>query len=143
MYESTWAELRTASRLVNDWCHGFEPDELVRPADVHQVHATLARMAKLVEGAQTRLARRVEQTGVWRRHGAASAVAYLAGEQGVTTAVARQQLSTSRALPGLAATDQAVRRGELSAQQAAVVADAAQAAAAAQERARRGRDTRG
>ncbi|MGI8575755.1 MAG: hypothetical protein ACR2MA_10555, partial [Egibacteraceae bacterium] len=118
MYETTWTELQTASRAVDAWCHAFEPDELVRPADVHQVHATLARMAKLVEGAQLRLARRVEQTGVWRRHGAASAVAYLAREQGVTTAVSRQQLATSRALPGLAATDQALRRGELSVQQA-------------------------
>ncbi len=89
-----------------------------------------------MEGAQLRLARRVEQTGAWRRHGAASAVAYLAGEQGVTTAAARQQLATSRALPKLDATDQALRRGELSAQQAAAVAAAAQAAAEAEQRAR-------
>ncbi|MGI8575616.1 MAG: hypothetical protein ACR2MA_09820 [Egibacteraceae bacterium] len=75
------AELRQVAGSVRAWCHGFEPDELVRPDDVHLIHAELARLGKLVEGAQLRLARRVEQNGVWRRHGAGSAVAYLAGSR--------------------------------------------------------------
>jgi hypothetical protein len=83
------------------------------------------RGAKLFVGAQTRMARRVEDSGAYKRSGARSTAEYLALRSGTSNQAAAEMLATSRALPGLPATEAAVRGGQLSSIQAHYIASAA------------------
>jgi hypothetical protein len=71
------------------------------------------------------LARRVDDSRAWEREGHRSAVDYLAQKSGMSKAVSRGVLSTSKKITKLASTSGALRRGELSASQAESIADAA------------------
>ncbi len=70
-------------------------------------------------------AARVARTDVWRRRGDRSAAHELARRTGTSVGQAAQALETGRRLSALPETAAAARRGELSAQQASAIADAA------------------
>ena len=71
------------------------------------------------------LARRVEETKVWRESGHRSAAHWVAEARGETIGAASRALDTARALDGLPETDAAFRAGRLSPTQAAEITSAA------------------
>jgi hypothetical protein len=86
-----------------------------------------ARAERLCTAIKSRLARRVEETGVWRESGHRSAAHWVAEATGETVGAACRTLDTARALDGLPETEAAFRSGRLSEVQAAEVAGAAAA----------------
>jgi hypothetical protein len=86
-----------------------------------------ARAERLCAAIKSRLARRVEETRVWRESGHRSAAHWVAEATGQTVGTASRTLETARALDSLPATDEAFRAGLLSEVQAAEVAGAAAA----------------
>jgi hypothetical protein len=80
------------------------------------------------------LARRVGESGAWRRGGDRSCEEFLAPTAGTTTAAAKDTLVASKRLRDLPATEQAVRAGVLSSGQAAAVADGVTVNPAAEQR---------
>jgi hypothetical protein len=88
----------------------------------------------LCAAGKTLLARRVAQTHRPDTAGAKTAAEHLARRAGTSTGVATDALDTSARLPRQPAVEQALRRGELSAAQAAVVSAAAAADPAAEAR---------
>jgi Domain of unknown function (DUF222)/HNH endonuclease len=73
------------------------------------------------------LARRIDETKMWREGGYRSAAHWVAAATGETVGAATRTLETARALEHLRDTDAAFRSGQLSETQAAEVADAATA----------------
>ena len=86
-----------------------------------------ARAERLCTAIKSRLARRVEETRVWRESGQRSATHWVAEAIGETVGAASRTLETARALDSLPETDAAFRAGRLSEVQAAEVAGAAAA----------------
>jgi len=84
-----------------------------------------ARAERLCTAIKARLARRIEETKVWRDSGHRSAAHWVAEETGETVGAASRVLETARALEQLPETDAAFRAGELSGTQAAEIAGAA------------------
>jgi len=114
-------------RLVGD----LDPDSVPLPC-VDALSAAYAEVERLAAAGVTLLARRVAESGQWRREGFASAEEQLAARSGETVAGSRQRLAASRVLPSLPATASALRAGELSVAQTGVVADAANSDASAE-----------
>jgi hypothetical protein len=85
-------------------------------------------------GSLTCLARRVEDSGAWRRGGDRSCEEFLARTAGTTTGTAKATLTASKQLRDLPRTEDALRAGRLSAEQASAVADAAVVNPRAEER---------
>jgi hypothetical protein len=81
---------------------------------------------------KARLARRVDETRVWRNGGHRSAAHFVAATTGTTVGAASRTLETARALDELPATEEAFRAGRLSETQAAEIASAAGADPAAE-----------
>ena len=86
---------------------------------------TFARGERLCAAAKSLLARRVEETKVWREGGHRSAAHWVASATGETVGTAARTLETARALEQLPETDAAFRSGALSETQAAEIASAA------------------
>jgi hypothetical protein len=84
-----------------------------------------ARAERLCTAIKSRLARRVEETRVWRETGHRSAAHWVAEATGETMGAASRTLDTARALDVLPETEAAFRSGQLSEVQAAEVAGAA------------------
>ena len=87
----------------------------------------VSRAERLCAAIKSRLARRVEETKVWRESGHRSAAHWVAEATGATVGAATRTLETARALEQLPDTDEAFRSGCLSEVQAAEVAGAASA----------------
>lgn len=111
----------------------LDPDLVPLPEAARWWEA-LDRIERLAAGAKTLLARRVEESGAWERSGCRSAAEHLARVSGTGVGRARDQLAASNALPGLPATDSALRTGALSAAQVGEVASAAAVNPAAEGR---------
>jgi hypothetical protein len=88
---------------------------------------TFARGERVCAAAKALLARRVEETKVWRESGHRSAAHWVAAATGETVGAAAQVLDTARALDHLPETDAAFRGGQLSGTQAAEITSAASA----------------
>ena len=73
-----------------------------------------ARAERLCTAIKSRLARRVEETKVWRESGHRSAAHWVAEATGETVGAASRTLDTARALDALPETDAAFRAGLLS-----------------------------
>jgi hypothetical protein len=86
--------------------------------------AAIKNMAATIEGLA---AARVAETNLWKRDGDRSAAHQLARTTGTSVGAAKEALESARRLQELPATAAAARRGELSAQQVAVITDAAAA----------------
>jgi hypothetical protein len=92
----------------------------------------LDRIERQAATAKTLLARRVDESRKWAQLGYKSAAEYLAAKTGSSVGAARDTLATSVKVTALPVVEQAMRDGELSEQQAVLVADAAAAAPAKQ-----------
>ena len=86
-----------------------------------------ARAERLCTAIKARLARRVEETKVWRDSGHRSAAHWVAEATGATVGAAARTLETARVLEQLPETDAAFRAGQLSDVQAAEITSAAAA----------------
>jgi hypothetical protein len=86
-----------------------------------------ARAERLCAAIKARLARRIEETKVWRDSGYRSAAHWVAEATGATVGAAARTLETARALEHLPETDAAFRAGQLSDVQAAEITSAAAA----------------
>ena len=84
-----------------------------------------ARAERLCAAIKSRLARRVEETKVWRQGGHRSAAHWVAEATGATVGAAARTLETARALEALPETDAAFRAGQLSDVQAAEITSTA------------------
>jgi hypothetical protein len=84
-----------------------------------------ARAERLCTAIKSRLARRVEETKVWREGGHRSAAHWVADATGATVGAAARTLETARALDHLPETDAAFRSGQLSDVQAAEITSTA------------------
>jgi len=84
-----------------------------------------ARGERLCTAIKARLARRVEETKVWRESGHRSAAHWVAEVAGETVGAAARTLETARALEQLPDTDAAFRAGKLSDVQAAEITSTA------------------
>ena len=91
---------------------------------IENIAATLQALAAL----------RASASGSWRREGARSPAHDLARKIGTSVSRAKEALDTAERLTSLPALDAAARRGEVSAAQAAPIADAASADPSAEER---------
>jgi Domain of unknown function (DUF222)/HNH endonuclease len=86
-----------------------------------------ARAERLCAAIKSRLARRVEETKVWRDSGYRSAAHWVAEATGATVGAAARALETARALEHLPDTEAAFNAGRLSDVQAAEITSAAAA----------------
>jgi Domain of unknown function (DUF222)/HNH endonuclease len=84
-----------------------------------------ARAERLCSAIKARLARRIEETKVWRDSGHRSAAHWVAEATGATVGSAARTLETARALEQLPETDAAFRAGQLSEVQASEITSAA------------------
>lgn len=113
---------------------------LVERLDPDEVPATQApalwqefdRIGRVAAAAKALLARRVEDSHRWAGEGFASPAEFLAAKGGTSLAAARGELEMSKALPSLPVVREGLVAGTVSAQQGALIADAAQADPSAQ-----------
>jgi hypothetical protein len=114
-------ELREA---VERFSAGFDA-QLISPEDAGVVVGHAAAMEKMAATLKALAAARVAETKLSKNHGDRSAAHALARTTGSTVVEAARVLETGRRLEALSETAAAARRGELSTQQAAAIAEAA------------------
>jgi hypothetical protein len=100
--------------------------------DAARLLEVVARGERLCAAMKARLARRVDETKIWRAEGHRSAAHWVAERTGQTVGAVSRALETARALDELPATEEAFRVGELSEVQAAEITNAAGADPAAE-----------
>jgi hypothetical protein len=104
----------------------LDPD-LLDGRDAAALLEVAARGKKVCGAIETLLARRVDDTKVWRDGGHRSGAHFVAAATGQTVGAAARALETAHALEDLPATAEAFRAGELSETQAAEITSAADA----------------
>lgn len=117
-------EIRTAVATLERVARDLEPG-LLDGADAAGLVEVIARGEHVCAALKALLARRVEETGVYRDGGYRSAGHWLASKTGVTIGAAVGALQTAHLLDQLAATAVAFRAGELSETQARQITGAA------------------
>jgi hypothetical protein len=111
----------------------LDPD-LVPAAEAPAWYEALDRAARALTAARTVLARRVDDSLEWQRRGFRSPEELLASTAGGSLGAARTELATSRRLQALPTTRRRMLEGAVSAEQGAVIADAAVVNPAAEAR---------
>jgi hypothetical protein len=124
--------LETVER-VRSLCARLDP-AAIPLSEVPVVFDLAVELEKLGAGAVVRMTARYEQAGAWRGNGAKSAEDDIARKTGSSTSNARRNLGTSKRLGLHPETDAAVKRGELSSEQAAEVTLGAEASPADEEK---------
>ncbi len=102
-------------------------------ADVPATFDALTELERLAGGSVLRMAARYEEAGAWKQNGARSPEEDIARKTGTGTGRARRKLSTSKRLQTQPRTDDAVRCGKVSTDQADEVSEGAGASPAAEE----------
>src|SRR5579884_2300254 len=127
------AEVRAERDRVAALVRALEPDA-VALADAEPMWNAFERIERLAANAKTLLARRVEEAAAWRERGHRDAAEGMAKQSGTTRGAAKRQLALSKRLDAHPATETAMRTGEISPAQAAIVAAGANGNAAAERR---------
>jgi hypothetical protein len=111
-------------RAFGEYARSFDPERLSArdAARVRDLASSIKHMAAAVEA---QAAARVAETSVWKKSGERSAAHELAAATGSSVARAKETLDTGRRLQDLPATAEAVQRGDISMEQACLVASAA------------------
>lgn len=117
-------EVRSAVAFLEGVARDLDPG-LVDGHDAAELLEITARGKRVCAAIETLLARRVEETKVWRDGGHRSAAHWVAEATGETVGAASRTLETARALEHLPDTDGAFRSGQLSETQAAEITAAA------------------
>ena len=107
-------------------CESLDPS-LLPDGEVAGAFDALAETQKLIEGAVVRMSARYDETQAWKRNGAKSPEDDIARKTGTSTSRARKQLDTSKRLRRRPKSDAAVRKGDLSPDQADEVTSGADA----------------
>ncbi|MGI8796525.1 MAG: DUF222 domain-containing protein [Acidimicrobiia bacterium] len=102
--------------------------------DAARIRDEASAIKTMAAAIEARAAARVAETSVWRRSGQRSAAHELAAAAGTSVAHARDAIETGQRLQELPATADAVCRGEISMEQASLVASAADADPDAEKR---------
>ena len=118
------AALEVATRLVSGVVAGIRPEVLSAGEAARQLHR-LVRLEKLCATGRTLLAGQLADTDLWRDQGDRSVAHWLARLAGTAVRRAAQDLDAVAAAAALAATDHALRTGDLSLEQAHHVTRAA------------------
>lgn len=118
------SEVLAAAEIVRDVCERLEP-AAVGLQDVPEVFDAFVSMQRLAGGAVTRLAERYDESKAWQRNGSRSAEDDISRKTGTSKGRARRQLGTSKRVRNQSGTDDALRRGELSDEQADAVSSGA------------------
>jgi hypothetical protein len=116
--------LRSVAETLRSEIAGFEP-EVVSGSDAADVLEAFAEIEKLAAGGKLLAARRVESSNIWRQTGHRSAAAHVAEATGTGLGPAITTLEAARQLGSLPATDEAMRKGQLSESQVKEIAGAA------------------
>ncbi|HSH58681.1 MAG TPA: DUF222 domain-containing protein [Acidimicrobiales bacterium] len=116
---------------MGDYAARFDA-ALISASDAARAVEEASAIEKMAATVKALAAARVARTDLWRRGGDRSAAHRLARRTGTSVGQAAQALETGKRLDALPETAAAARRGELSAQQAAAIADAASADASAE-----------
>ncbi|HVF13196.1 MAG TPA: DUF222 domain-containing protein, partial [Acidimicrobiales bacterium] len=116
---------------LSGYAAGFDARSL-SAAQAEEVLDHASRIEKIAATLKSLAAGRLAETGSWRTEGDRSAAHQLARRTGTTVVQAASAIETARRLGALPETSAAARRGELSAEQAAAIADAAGADASAE-----------
>ena len=103
---------------------GFDAP-MVHPNDAPGMLRCANAIERMAQAIKAQLALRVADCGTWKGAGDRSAAHHLAKETGTTVGAARDLLDTARRLEDLPQLQAAVRAGEVSAQQASLIAGAA------------------
>ncbi len=117
-------EVRSAVAALERVARELDP-LLLDGQDAADLLEPFGRGERVCAAAKALLARRVDETGVWRSNGHRSAAHWVAEATGETVGAAARALETARALDELPATADAFRAGQLSEVQAAEITSAA------------------
>ena len=117
-------EVRIAVAALERMARDLDPG-LVDGPGAAKLFEIFGRGERVCAAAKALLARRVDETGVWRGDGHRSAAHWVAEATGETVGAAARALDTARALDELPATADAFRAGKLSEVQAAEITSAA------------------
>jgi hypothetical protein len=109
------------------WMAALLDPVLVPLHDVPDVYGALVETKKLIDGAVLRMTSRYEESGAWKRNGSDSAEDDVAKKTGSSKGAARTRMATSKRLRDQPRTEQAVKQGELSEEQATEVSSGADA----------------
>ena len=108
------ARLETALDVLAAVVSELDPGCLTG-ADATVLYGSFAGFERLAVAGKTLLAPRIEVSGIWREGGHRSAAAMLASLEGVSPGQAKNTLTNGRRLDQLPGTEDAVRKGSLSA----------------------------
>jgi Domain of unknown function (DUF222) len=117
-------EVRSAVATLESAARDLDPSRF-DGRDAAELLEEFARGERLCAAAKALLARRVEETNVWRDDGHRSAAHWVAEVTGETVGAAARTLETARAIEHLPETDAAFRTGRLSETQAAEITSTA------------------
>src|SRR5437764_73570 len=120
-------------KAMGSYAAGFDA-ALISAADAARVVADASAIEKMAATVKALAAARLAETELWRRDGDRSPAHHLARTTGTSVSQAGEAIETAKRLQQLDKTNAAARRGELSPQQAAAIADAASADPSAEER---------
>jgi Domain of unknown function (DUF222) len=118
--EAVFEPVRNAVDALKATARGFDP-LCVGGRDAAELLAVVSEGERVCVAMKALLARRVEETKVWREGGHRSAAHWVAEATGETVGAASRTLETARALEQLPDTDAAFRAGQLSDVQAAEI----------------------
>lgn len=102
----------------------IEPD-LMTAAQAAEVIKEAAEIERTAAGVRLRCGHRIDNESLWGEDGERSAAEWMGKQTGQSAADAARDLECSRRLKELPAADDAVKKGELSPDQAKAIADAA------------------
>ncbi|MGQ0805096.1 MAG: DUF222 domain-containing protein [Actinomycetota bacterium] len=111
---------------VRRFAQAFDP-ALVSAREAERIRNEAGLIKKVAAAIEAQAAARVAETSVWKKSGERSAAHELAARTGTSVAQAREAIETGRRLRELPATADALSRGEISIEQASLVASAADA----------------
>lgn len=117
-------EVRSAVDALKSVARDLDPN-CVDGRCAAELFAVVAEGERTCAAMKALLARRIDETKVWRAGGHRSAAHWVAETTGETVGAAARALATARAIDDLPETDAAFRAGEISATQAAEIASAA------------------
>jgi hypothetical protein len=120
----TAAEVSELLVRARDLCRRLDP-VTIGLAEVPAAFDAFAELERLFGGAVLRMTARYEEAGQWKRNGARSPEEDIARKTGTGTSRARRRLSTSKRLREQPKTEEAVRRGTVSPEQADEVSEGA------------------
>ncbi len=124
-------DIRAAGRQLKKAVKKLEPEVLEAKTAARLVEE-FAEIERVAAAGKALAARRMADSGVWRKDGARSAAAWMATKTGTSVGHAVNTLETAARLAELPATESAVRAGKLSEVQAKEIASAAAASPTAE-----------